>query len=97
MTERVTRTPTESRHAIWRKYARVNNGAPVRCTPGKREIAQRGWTVPTGSDGKVIYNDRESALAAAREFEQAGLRPMTTYPCDRSKHGHYHLTTEGHQ
>jgi hypothetical protein len=85
----------KSKHAVWRNYARTHkDGKPVQCVPGKGEVIRRGWTVHTGSDGKVIYDDLEAAESAAKELARLGWRPMIAYPCDRSKHGHYHLSTD---
>ncbi len=47
-----------------------------------------------GNDGKVIYPDRDAAECAARELEALGGRPQRSYLCSRSRHGHFHLTTD---
>lgn len=84
-----------SRQAVWRKYARTfRSGNPRICVPGQMEIRERGWTVHTGSDGKVIYDTREQAEAAAKALRKLGWPPLVAYPCDRSKHGHHHLTSK---
>ena len=48
----------------------------------------------SGTDGKVIYPTREAAEAAARELESLGARRLRPYLCARSRHGHFHLTTD---
>jgi hypothetical protein len=78
------------------RYARLmGTGRPVFCKPSRAEMA---GTAPrrqgVGADGKVIYPDRESAEAAARELEELGARAQRAYVCKRSRHGHYHLTTD---
>lgn len=78
------------------RYARLTAaGRPVFCKPSRAEIAgdvcrRQG----PGTDGKIIYPDRESAEAAARELEALGARPQRPYVCRRSRRGHYHLTTD---
>jgi hypothetical protein len=56
------------------------------CTRGRDEL------YPTGSDGKIIYDDIEKASGAARELAKHGYGVQPPYPCPRSQHGHYHLT-----
>ncbi|WP_181782455.1 hypothetical protein [Pseudonocardia pini] len=78
------------------RYARLmTTGRPVFCKPSRAELA---GTAPrrqgVGADGKVIYSDRESAEAAARELEELGARAQRAYVCKRSRRGHYHLTTD---
>lgn len=78
------------------RYARLmGTGRPVFCKPSRKEIA---GTAPrrqgVGADGKVIYPDRDSAEAAARELEELGARAQRAYVCKRSRRGHYHLTTD---
>ena len=41
----------------------------------------------------MIYPTREAAEAAARELESLGARRLRSYLCARSRHGHFHLTT----
>ncbi|GAB0105842.1 hypothetical protein JMUB6875_48240 [Nocardia sp. JMUB6875] len=68
----------------------------MRCTPGKRESDGRApRMMSAGTDGKLIYDDRRSANAAAKAFEQFDGIPLRPYPCRRSRHGHFHLTTDG--
>ncbi|MCE0763679.1 hypothetical protein LWC35_12290 [Pseudonocardia kujensis] len=88
------RDPDRAR--ILLRYARLmSTGRPVFCKPSRAELA---GTAPrrqgVGADGKVIYPDRESAEAAARELEELGARAQRAYVCKRSRHGHYHLTTD---
>lgn len=77
------------------RHARLHrNGKPVRCTPSPEER----WGVKPrrenkGTDGKVIYDSREHAEAAALEYEQLGLPPQRAYLCRRSRSGHHHLAT----
>jgi hypothetical protein len=86
----------KDRARVLLRYARLmGTGRPVFCKPSRAEMA---GTAPrrqgVGADGKVIYPDRESAEAAARELEELGARAQRAYVCKRSRHGHYHLTTD---
>jgi hypothetical protein len=83
------------------RHGRPGRHGPVRCRPGAEELRERAQNITPrtarerpGSDGKVIYDTREAADAAAAEFAADGY-PVRPYPCARSKHGHWHLTTEG--
>lgn len=81
--------------ATYARWHRSGN-ATMKCTPSAEEIEQRGYTVWTGSDGKVIYDSLALAQAAADAFLRLEGKHLVPYPCARSKHGHYHLTSEGH-
>jgi hypothetical protein len=77
--------------AIVQRHARLfPNGFPMKCQAAlieDRPDAQR----------KIIYDDQEKALAARDELEKLpGAPRLRVYPCPRSLHGHYHLTTDGH-
>lgn len=90
------RVRDRDRARILLRYARLmSTGRPIFCKPSRAELA---GTAPrrqgVGADGKVIYPDRESAEAAARELEELGARAQRAYVCKRSRHGHYHLTTD---
>lgn len=80
-------------------YARwhTNGRRVMKCTPGAEEIQKRGYSVWAGSDGKVIYDNLELAQAAAAAFLRIEGKRLEPYPCKRSTHGHYHLTSEGHK
>ncbi|GAA1849176.1 hypothetical protein GCM10009836_31160 [Pseudonocardia ailaonensis] len=84
------------RARILLRYARLmNSGRPVFCKPSRAELAGAApRRQGIGGDGKVIYSDRESAEAAARELEELGARAQRAYVCKRSRHGHFHLTTD---
>lgn len=86
------------RGRVLARYARLmRSGRPEVCLPGRREIQQRerlGSGGAAGSDGKVIYPDRDAAECAARELEALGGRPQRAYLCRRSRRGHFHLTTD---
>lgn len=86
-----------ARGEILARHARLTRGGrPIFCAPSRAEI--RGAAIPRqtrGTDGKVIYDSREEAEAAARELEDLGARPLRSYLCGRSRHGHFHLTTDG--
>jgi hypothetical protein len=76
---------------IARRYARLfPNGYPMRCQAAlieDRPDAQR----------KIIYDTKEKALAARDELEKLDGAPrLRAYECQRSQHGHYHLTTDKH-
>ncbi|MFP5021937.1 hypothetical protein [Pseudonocardia phyllosphaerae] len=86
------------RGRVLARYARLmRSGRPEVCRPGRRELEERrrqGAGAATGSDGKVIYPDRDAAEAAARELEELGGRAQRAYLCRRSRRGHFHLTTD---
>jgi hypothetical protein len=86
----------QARAEVLCRYARLTRaGRPIFCRPSRAEI--EGRVLPRqgpGSDGKVIYATREDAEAAARELESLGARPLRSYPCGRSRGGHFHLTTD---
>lgn len=86
----------QARSEVLHRYARLTtSGRPVFCTPSQAEIAgvvalRQG----RGTDGKVIYDTRETAEAAARELETLGARALRSYVCGRSRSGHFHLATD---
>ncbi|MFC5994967.1 hypothetical protein ACFQE5_12175 [Pseudonocardia hispaniensis] len=85
-----------ARAEIVLRYARLrSDGGPQFCRPRRAEAA---GLIPRrqgpGTDGKIIYPDRESAERAAREFEALGACLLRSYRCNRSTHGHYHLTRD---
>jgi hypothetical protein len=86
----------ERRGEVVLRHARLTGrGRPTFCSPTRAE--QAGVVrIPTGkgTDGKVIYPTREAAEAAARELESLGARRLRPYLCARSRHGHFHLTTD---
>ncbi|MEQ3554427.1 hypothetical protein WIS52_28510 [Pseudonocardia nematodicida] len=86
------------RGRVLSRYARLmRSGRPEVCRPGRREIEDRergAANAAAGSDGKVIYPDRDAAECAARELEALGGRPQRAYLCGRSRRGHFHLTTD---
>lgn len=85
-----------ARQVILVKYARLGDtGKPLTCTPSRAELAGdvRRKETP-GTDNKIIYDTREAAGACGRELETLGTRPQRAVPCRRSKHGHFHLTTD---
>jgi len=85
-----------ARSAVLHRHARLTrHGRPVFCAPSQAEV--HGRVIPRqgpGTDGKVIYPSRAAAETAARELEALGARPLRSYRCGRSRHGHYHLTTD---
>ena len=86
----------EHRGDVVLRHARLTGrGRPTFCSPSRAE--QTGVVnlrSGSGTDGKVIYPTREAAEAAARELESLGARRLRPYLCARSRHGHYHLTTD---
>jgi hypothetical protein len=90
------RVRDERRGDVVLRHARLTGrGRPTFCSPSRAEQAgvvqlRSG----SGTDGKVIYPTREAAEAAARELESLGARRLRPYLCARSRHGHYHLTTD---
>lgn len=85
-----------ARGAVVARHARMQrNGRPVFCTPSRAELSGTvALRQGRGTDGKVIYETREAAEAAARELEELGALAMRAYRCNRSRSGHYHLTTD---
>ncbi|WP_143172017.1 hypothetical protein [Pseudonocardia thermophila] len=85
-----------ARGEVVARHARLQrNGRPVFCTPSRAELdGTVALRQGRGTDGKIIYETREAAEAAARELEQLGARPLRAYRCNRSRRGHYHLTTD---
>lgn len=80
------------RKRIMRQYARMRMGRPVFCGPSKREKEGRPVDFVIVRNGKVIFDDRAQAEAAATAlFELTGER-FRPYECPRSRHGHHHLT-----
>lgn len=90
------RVRDERRGEVVLRHARLTGrGRPTFCSPSRAE--QSGAVrIPTGSgtDGKVICPTREAADAAAHELEELGARRLRPYLCARSRHGHFHLTTD---
>ena len=90
------RVRDERRGDVVLRHARITGrGRPTFCSPSRAE--QSGVVnlrSGSGTDGKVIYPTREAAEAAARELESLGARRLRPYLCARSRHGHYHLTTD---
>ena len=87
----------DARRAVILRHARLYaEGKPMFCMPSKAELeGVTGRKAGPGTDGKVIYPDREAAEAAARELEALGAKPMRSYPCGRSpRRRHHHLTTD---
>lgn len=83
------------RAGVLGRYARLmRSGRPEVCRPGRRELEGTAVVEAFGSDGKVIYPDRDSAECAARELAELGARPQRPYLCRRSRRGHFHLTTD---
>jgi hypothetical protein len=105
--QRMTMTPEElwdaiddaqamrARRAVLLKWARVCNGRPLLCLPSAAELRGDAPHKTTwGTNYKVIYDSEYKARLAARELESLGSEPMRFYPCDRSRHGHVHLTKD---
>jgi hypothetical protein len=90
------RVRDERRGDVVLRHARLTGrGRPTFCSPTRAE--QTGVVhlrSGSGTDGKVIYPTREAAEAAAHELEGLGARRLRPYLCARSRHGHYHLTTD---
>lgn len=76
---------------IVRRHARLfPNSYPIRCKAALIEDRP-------GGKPKIIYDTKEQAEAARIEFEALPQAVyLRAYPCQRSLHGHYHLTTDGH-
>jgi hypothetical protein len=90
------RVRDERRGDVVLRHARLTGrGRPTFCSPTRAEqIGGVNLRSGSGTDGKVIYPTREAAEAAARELEGLGARRLRPYLCARSRHGHYHLTTD---
>ena len=90
------RIKDERRGDVVLRHARLpGRGRPTLCSPTRAEQSGAAH-LPAGSgtDGKVIYPTREAAEAAAQELESLGARRLRSYLCARSRHGHFHLTTD---
>ena len=81
------------RRAIMMRHARVRDGRPVFCGQSRLEREGRN-SFHAQPNGKVVYNDREHAEAAAAELLAATGKAFRPYPCPRSRHGHHHLTED---
>lgn len=82
------------RRAIVAKYGRLRaNGRPQFCVPSAAELGGKRKQ-GSGTDGKVIYPDRAAAQGAADELEALYGWPLQVFPCQRSRHGHFHLATD---
>lgn len=85
-----------ARAEVVARYARtLPSGRPMYCKPSREErsgevVRKQG----PGTDGKVIYPNKDAADAAGRELEALGGRPLRPYACKRSRNGHFHLTTD---
>jgi len=90
------RVRDERRGDVVLRHARLTGrGRPTFCSPSRAEQAGVvNLRSGSGTDGKVIYPTREAAEAAARELEGLGARRLRPYLCARSRHGHFHLTTD---
>lgn len=81
---------------ILAKYARISStGTPIRCSQTFYERTMRErYNNLIGIQEKIIYDSWEKAESALKEFtELNGNRPGQIYKCQRSKHGHCHITT----
>jgi hypothetical protein len=81
------------RRKIMRKYARMRGPKVVCCGVSNLEKEGRNTFHPQ-PNGKVIYDDRESAEAAARELLALTGVAFRPYQCPRSRRGHHHLTQD---
>ena len=79
---------------IVQRHARLHkNGFPMKCRNSPIWEPELTGTIQY----KVIYDDKEKATAARDELEKLNGAPyLRAYPCQRSTHGHYHLTTDRH-
>ena len=93
----MNRKDDERRHReILRKYARRRpNRQPMFCQPSRDERDGRSPRKQgPGTDGKPIYDGRENVAAAIVELEKLYGLPLREYICNRSRHGHFHITTD---
>mgnify|MGYP006160644935 CR=1 FL=1 len=68
--------------AVLDRYARLSSsGRPVMCGPVR-------------ATAKVVYDDEAAAQHAADELHQIYGGVLYPYPCERSRHGHYHHTSQ---
>jgi hypothetical protein len=82
-----------ARRKILRKYARVRMGRPVFCGPSRAET-QYGVDFGIVRNGKVIFDNREQAEAAAAALRELTGEMFRPYECPRSRSGHHHLTED---
>lgn len=81
----------KARRKILRRYARMREGRPVFCGPSRLEKEQRA-DYGIIRNGKVIFDTREQAEAAAAALLGLTGEMFRPYACPRSRHGHHHLT-----
>lgn len=93
MTSEEERAKRKARQAVITKYARLfKSGQPMLCNPTAAERAAGDGDPGWGSNGKIIYDTVLLADLAMAELIALGASPMRVYECERSKHGHVHLT-----
>lgn len=96
MSARDERDPTwRARQEVILKYGRLwpDRRQPMFCSPSRIEREGKS-SFHRQPDGKVIYDDREKAEAAARELEAITGIAFRPYACPRSRRGHQHLTRD---
>lgn len=93
-------TLTEQQYAaiaeVTGRYARkVRSGHPMRCVRSKAEAeGRKGLRGRPGNDWKIIYDSEDDARRAADEIAAiTGGATQSAYRCERSRSGHYHLTS----
>lgn len=86
-----------ARAEVLERYARHDNrpGRTHRVQTCRPSAAELESGLVGARKPKVIFADRASALAAARELQALGAAAMKAYECKRSQRGHWHLTSEG--
>ena len=94
MTTEPETKPTIGR--ILRNHARLKkDGRFLRCTPSTRELhGETPRLMSEGTDGKIIYDSRRIAKDCAAQLAEHYGVYLREYPCQRSRHGHFHLTTD---
>ncbi len=77
-----------AKREILLRHARLTpKGLPMVCVPSRRDD-------DSGPYGKrVIFRDEQAAEDAAAELEPL-FGPQRPYECPRSRHGHFHLTSD---
>lgn len=85
----------EIRSQALRRYARWNGGRPEMCNgnPGDAQ-ARINSGIYWSRRAKVIFNSVADAEAFAKLIFGLDGKVQTAYPCEFSRHGHAHLTTE---
>lgn len=77
-----------------RRYARMQGGKPVMCTPPSDLAQARISAGQWDKKPKVIFKSLADAEAFAKIVAGLEGKTQVAYPCEYSRNGHAHLTTD---